>query len=190
MTDLYFYDAARAEDYPPSGEQLAAFPAFYAERYRTARAETVRQQAAGSAVLLAQVCGVISDDQLIRGEQGQIALKDDPRHIGLSHSGPLTVLAVSDVPVGVDLERVHESSEPTVRRLFPPSFREEMEEVPDASRDETFTRLWTRLEAALKLDGRGLAVPRDEFETLLRKSDLRTEKTGDYYITVATPKRS
>ena len=185
MALLYFYDAETAGDVPE--EAVAQFPAYYAARYRDANADTVRMQAAGSALLLKEHFGVISDEQLVRGEHGQLSVRGDPRHLCLSHCGPVTVLAVAETPVGVDLERVHETSEPTVRRLFPPSFQNELEGREDVERDETFTRLWTRLEAALKADGRGLSAPREDFEAILSQYDIQTEKLRDYYVSVATP---
>ncbi len=181
---LYFYDAETERDVPE--EEVARFPTLYRDRWRSAKVETVRRQAEGSARLLRQHFGVTSDEQLDRGEHGALSVKDDPRHLCLSHAGPVTVLAVSEAPVGVDLERIHTTSEPTVSRLFPPSFRQEMEGLEGEARDEAFTRLWTRLEAALKVDGRGLTAPRDEFESILAKVDLRTERMGDYYVSVAS----
>ena len=184
--ELFFYDAEAEGDV--SEETAALFPAYYAERYCFAKVDTVRQQAAGSALLLKEHFGVTSDDQLVRGDHGQLSVKDDPRFLCLSHSGPLTVLAVSDEPVGVDLERIHTVSEPTVRRVFPPSFQAEMEGVEGEERDEAFTRLWTRLEAALKLDGRGLTAPRSEFEEILKQYDIMTRQIRDHYLSVTTKK--
>ena len=185
VAHLYFYDAETEGDVPE--EVVAQFPAYYAARCRGANADTVRMQAAGSALLLKEHFGVTSDEQLVRGDHGQLSVKGDPRHLCLSHSGPVTVLAIAETPVGVDLERVHETSEPTVRRLFPPAFRQELEGREGEERDETFTRLWTRLEAALKADGRGLTAPREDFESILAQYDIQTEKTGDCYVSVATP---
>lgn len=188
MTQLYFWDAETATDYPPGEAELRAFPTFYEKRYREAKAEPVRQQACGSAILLAIHLGVTSDDQLERGEHGQLTLRKDPRHICLSHSGPVTVLAVSDAPVGVDLEHLRDIPDAIVRRFFPESFRTELEAAPEDAKPETFFRLWTRLEAALKADGRGLTAPRAEFETILSQYDLSTEQDGDLLWSIATPK--
>lgn len=182
--ELFFYDAEQEGDVTEA--QIAEFPTFYEERYRAAKVDTVRQQAAGSALLLKEHFSVTADEQLVRGEHGQLSVKDDPRFLCLSHSGPLTVLAVSDEAVGVDLERIHTISEPTVHRVFPPSFQGELESVEGEERDATFTRLWTRLEAALKLDGRGLTAPRAEFEDILSRYDITTKQIGSYYLSVAT----
>lgn len=185
---LHFWNAERSADYPPTEEQLALFPQSYAERYRNATPEEVRMGAVGSAVLLAMHLGVFSDEQLERGDHGSLSLKDDPKYICLSHSGPVTVLAVSEKPVGVDLERVGEVRETIAQRFFPASFRAELDAAPEDEKAETFYRLWTTLEAALKLDGRGLTVPPNEYEALLEQCDIRTEQHGNYVWSIATKK--
>lgn len=185
---LYFWDAEQSPDWPPTEEQVAAFPAFYATRYREAKAETVRQQACGSAFLLAMHLGATSDDQLERGAQGKPSLQDDPPCFNLSHSGAVTVLAVSDAPVGVDLEHIADVRESVARRFFPEAFRQELDAAPEDQRPETFFRLWTRLEAALKLDSRGLTAPRSEFGEILERYDIQTEQRDDLIWSIATEK--
>lgn len=188
MTHLYFWDAEQSPDWPPTEEQVRTFPASYAKRYREAKAETVRQQACGSAFLLAIHLGVTADDQLIRGGHGQLSLRDDPRFLSLSHSGTVTVLAVSDAPVGVDLEQVREAPEAIARRFFSESMKAELDAASEETKPETFFRLWTRLEAALKADGRGLTAPRPEFDDILSRYDIVTEQRDDLVWSIATPK--
>ena len=185
---MYFWDAEQSADWPPTEAQVDTFPTSYATRYREAKAESVRQQACGSAFLLAMHLGVTSDEQLKRGEHGQLSLVGDPRHISLSHSGPVTLLAVSDRPVGVDLERVTEERPHIADRFFPESFRRELDAAPEEKRPETFFRLWTRLEAALKLDSRGLTAPRSEFEEILKRYDIVTDRCDDLIWSIATEK--
>ena len=185
---MYFWDAEQSADWPPTEAQVDSFPTSYATRYREAKAESVRQQACGSAFLLAMHLGITSDEQLKRGEHGQLSLRGDPRHICLSHSGPVTVLAVSDRPVGVDLERVTEERPHIADRFFPESFRRELDAAPEEKRPETFFRLWTRLEAALKLDSRGLTAPRSEFEEILKRYDIVTDRCDDLIWSIATEK--
>ena len=185
---LYFWDAEQSADWPPTEAQVDTFPTSYATRYREAKAESVRQQACGSAFLLAMHLGVTSDEQLKRGEHGQLSLVGDPRHISLSHSGPVTVLAVSDRPVGVDLERVTEERPHIADRFFPESFRRELDAASASDRPEVFFRLWTRLEAALKRDGRGLTAPRPEFEEIVGRYAITTERNDDLIWSIATEK--
>ena len=98
------------------------------------------------------------------------------------------MLAVSDEPVGVDLEHVGEAKDAIVTRFFPESFRQELEDASEADRPAVFFRLWTRLEAALKADGRGLTAPRPEFEEILERYDIETEQRNDLIWSIATEK--
>lgn len=187
-THLYFWDAEESPDYPPTEEQLSLFPAYYEKRYRNAKKEKVRQQAAGSATLLAMHLGVTSDDDLERDSHGRLSLQDNYRHISLSHTGSVSVLAVSDRPVGVDLETIRDVPEAIAGRFFPPTFQTELAAASHLKRAELFFLLWTRLEAALKADGRGLNAPRSEFERILARYDFLTSRDGDLIWSVATEK--
>lgn len=57
-----------------------------------------------------------------------------------------------------------------------------------SERTLTFFHLWTRLEAALKADGRGLTAPRPEFEEILERYDIETEQRSDLIWSIATEK--
>ena len=57
-----------------------------------------------------------------------------------------------------------------------------------SERTLTFFHLWTRLEAALNADGRGLTAPRPEFEEILERYDLETEQRNDLIWSIATEK--
>ncbi len=57
-----------------------------------------------------------------------------------------------------------------------------------SERTLTFFHLWTRLEAALKADGRGLTAPRPEFEEILERYDIETEQRNDLIWSIATEK--
>ncbi|MBQ2436625.1 MAG: 4'-phosphopantetheinyl transferase superfamily protein, partial [Clostridia bacterium] len=132
--------------------------------------------------------GITSDEQLERGAHGKPSMQDDPPFFNLSHSGAVTVLAVSDAPVGVDLEHIADVRESVARRFFPEAFRQELDAAPEDQRPETFFRLWTRLEAALKLDSRGLTAPRSEFGEILERYDIQTEQRDDLIWSIATEK--
>lgn len=123
---------------------------------------------------------------------GALSLRDDPRHICLSHSGTLTALAVAEVPVGLDIEsaKAHPFSEAIVRRFFPEALQQRVFDAPDAERDRVFLECWTQLEAAAKLDGRGLTAPRGAFADLLACCDIATTWQGDLCVSIATWKEA
>lgn len=74
----------------------------------------------------------------------------------LSHGGNWAVCAVSDGPVGVDLEPERPLRRPVERRLTARE-QEELRMLPPDRREAGFFDLWVLKEAALKYTGQGLA---------------------------------
>ena len=89
------------------------------------------------------------------GEHGKPALADHPDiHFNLSHCRLAAICAVSDRPVGVDVETVRSFSQSLLQYSMND---EEQARILGASRpDLEFTKLWTMKEAAVKLTGTGL----------------------------------
>ena len=85
-------------------------------------------------------------------------------HFNLSHSGTLAVCAVSDRPVGADVEALTPFAPEVASFCFQPREIEWLERQAD--RDLAFTRLWTRKESYLKYLGAGLSVPMNTFSAL------------------------
>ncbi len=85
-------------------------------------------------------------------------------HFNLSHSGILAVCAVSDQPVGVDVE-VIQSANPEIGALC---FQKQELAWINQSNDpaRAFTRLWTRKESYLKRLGTGLTDDPRAFSVL------------------------
>lgn len=67
-------------------------------------------------------------------------------YFNISHSHGLVACAVSDVPVGIDVEKIRPVS-PRLLRILSPAERESVR------RDEDFFRLWTLKEALIKCQG-------------------------------------
>ena len=101
------------------------------------------------------------------GPHGKPALRDYPHiHFNLSHCRDAVVCAISDKPVGIDVESVSHYKESVARYTMN---QQEMEQILQAERpDVMFTRLWTMKEAVLKLSGEGL---RDNLKSVLTDAD-------------------
>lgn len=97
----------------------------------------------------------------------------------LSRAGPRLLLAVSAVPVGVDVERRDRDVEAGVARIaFADDERAELEHAgPDA-----FLACWTRKEAVLKALGHGLAVdPKSVSVTFLDGVEPRIRRLSEEF---------
>lgn len=79
-------------------------------------------------------------------------------HFSLSHSREVALLAVADMPVGVDIEQLPKPGvvSEIAGQLHPAESRE-LAELPEEQRPVAFGRVWTRKEAYLKGEGIGLA---------------------------------
>ncbi len=102
----------------------------------------------------------------------------------LSHSHSLCAVAVSDDPVGVDVERCREfTREHMIERSLHPSER--------GSFDGDFTRLWCRKEAAAKLTGEGIVgFPNGIDTTQYSYAEQQIPYDGEtYWLTATTGKR-
>lgn len=75
-----------------------------------------------------------------------------------SHSGELLALAVSDSPVGVDIERARPMPglDKVARRVFDAATCASIAAAPPDQRDARFFTEWTALEAHAKLHGHGV----------------------------------
>lgn len=110
----------------------------------------------------------------------------------LSHSGDWVMAAVSDRPVGCDVERVGRTRTEVVRSCLAPAERRVIESVPEGpGRDRAFCRIWVRKEAYAKAVGRGLdldfrsfSVVSEEFPAGWRCRDLAFD--GDHLGAVVT----
>jgi 4'-phosphopantetheinyl transferase len=94
------------------------------------------------------------DLEISIGSDGKPGLKDGSDcHFSIAHSGDLVLAAFAAVPLGADTEEAREvDALGLARRFFSPL---EISAVEDDS--SRFFPLWTRREAAVKADGRGLA---------------------------------
>jgi phosphopantetheinyl transferase len=109
---------------------------------------------------------------------GKPFLGESGLHFNISHSADRFLCAVGrGAEVGVDLERLVAIPEMTGvgEKCFSPAEQVELRRAPEAARIETFYRLWTRKEAAVKCRGVGLGGALTEGGAGLFFEDLHPE---------------
>ncbi len=149
-----------------AGKEEAFLPLLAPARRRAAenrRHESARLRAIAAGLLLRDVLGVREDADLVCNEFGKPALAAGSPWFNLSDGGDWAALAVADLPIGVDLEPLREDWPAGLRRCFLPDELAWLDESPTGER---FFTLWTRLEAALKAKGTGLALRGRDFPLL------------------------
>lgn len=89
------------------------------------------------------------------GEHGKPAIVGRPDiHFNMSHCREAALCALSDKPVGVDVESIGRYNESLVRYTMND---DELAQIQQSDRpDVAFIRLWTQKEAVLKLSGTGI----------------------------------
>lgn len=119
-------------------------------------------------------------------EKGKPVLRDYPHiHFNLSHSKNAVACAVSDVPVGVDVQHVAPIADKVAKRVLTAS---EYAKFKDSlTPDEYFCELWTIKESFLKQMGIGIATDLRNIEAENIKNKM-IFKGSDYFCCVCGPK--
>ncbi|MGE6632001.1 4'-phosphopantetheinyl transferase family protein [Bacillus sp. NPDC077027] len=88
-------------------------------------------------------------------------------HFNLSHSGHFVVCAVSDKPVGIDIEQVKPIDLDIAKRFFSP--QEYADLLTKSTKDQIpyFFHLWSMKESFIKLTGKGLSYGLSSFSAHL-----------------------
>ena len=117
--------------------------------------------------------------------QNALGNRIDGVDFSISHCKNAIAVALSDRPVGVDVERFRHAEEPLLQRTMNPEEQAEVRAAADTA--EAFTRLWTRKEAVLKLRGTGLVDNLHEVLADLDQIQLQTtvNKKRQYAYTLA-----
>jgi 4'-phosphopantetheinyl transferase len=139
-----------------SADELARAAAFK----RAADAAAFIARRAALRRILADRLGVApADVHLITSPYGKPMLADGFPHFSLSHRRGISIIAVADAQIGVDLEFADSQIEidAIAARFFAPDEREALRLLPDDERCDLFFRLWTRKEAFVKASGVGIS---------------------------------
>ena len=119
-------------------------------------------------------------------ENGKPVLKDSGVCFNLSHSGERVMCAVSDDPVGCDVELMRPIKKNIAKRFF---FGSEYERIAGAKTEEErldlFFRYWTLKESFMKATGLGFKLPLDEFCISIGKEKISVSHKVDrneYYF--------
>lgn len=116
-------------------------------------------------------------------EHGKPILKEHPDiHFSLSHCRMAVACAVSDRPVGIDIESIRSYKEELVAYVLNEA---DLQEVKQAERpDVEFIKRWTQKEAFLKLTGKGISNAMKELDMSGTWSHTEVCLENDYVWTV------
>lgn len=184
-----------------AGRQKEIIPhvsAYYVDKYTTISEKGVKtgsNRLCGTAnqellagYMLYKYLGISSDDQLVRNEHGKPEIADGTAFFNLAHSGPYVVLAISDRPVGVDIEHTKRMSFKVAKRIMRKEQLDRLEGFENES--EAFqielTKYWTQYEAIMKLVGTGFSGELDDETMEAYEKRVVFRELEDYVIAVVT----
>ena len=97
--------------------------------------------------------------EILRDEMGKPYFKECELHFNVSHSGEYLAIAVSEHPVGVDIQ------EPKLIKdgMFEKVVRPEEQCLIGGERQKDFLRLWSLKESFVKAEGKGLRISMKDY---------------------------
>ena len=107
--------------------------------------------------------------EILKDEMGKPYLKNNEVYFNVSHSGEYLALAISESPVGIDIQEPKNIRDGLYRKVVQPAEQSLIGE----KRQENFLRLWSLKESFVKAEGKGLRIP---------MKDYYFEKENDQYF--------
>lgn len=115
--------------------------------------------------LICDYLGIANEElQIMQNAYGKPILQGNKGlHFNHSHSGQWIVSAISDAPVGIDIEQMSDIDLGIADRFFSEQEVMDLREIPLEVRFDYFFELWTMKESYIKAEGRGLSLPLSSF---------------------------
>ena len=98
--------------------------------------------------------GVENCPPILKDEYGKPYIENHEVEFNVSHSGEYLAIAVSEFPVGVDIQEPKNIKDGMFRKVV----QEEETELIGDNRQKDFLRLWTLKESFVKAEGKGLRI--------------------------------
>lgn len=102
----------------------------------------------------------------------------------LSHSGELVICAISQKPVGCDIEQLNDAPKCVVEHAFSVAEKEYLQQFSGVAYNREFFRIWTKKESFLKMTGMGIRVPLHTLE--IKGCYLKEYEIPGYQVTVCS----
>lgn len=120
----------------------------------------------------------IADLKFTYNKYGKPFIKNEGVYFNASHSGDWVVCAISEYPVGVDVEEVKKADLTIAKRFFSENEYTYILGKEESKRLECFFELWTLKESYIKAVGKGLFIPLSSFSIVNLNDNKRVEING------------
>lgn len=167
MIKVYMTNITNCADPKECPEQADGLPIERRERILRYTKEESRRQGLASSLLLQHVLQLYGKSfQDIRYGQNKKP-EVEGLHFNISHSHEIVVCAVSDLPVGCDVEKIGEMREKIVSHFFTSKEIMYLNQYEGIEKENEFYRLWTMKESYMKMTGEGMKLSLKRIEFIL-----------------------
>ncbi len=156
-----------------------SFPDILKTKVRNRVGEDRKKMCIAEYFSLKQMLGCENLDDLKLSENGKPYIENE-KFFNISNSEDLFCIAVSDVPVGVDIQKIIRYDQKLAKRICSESEFDSLNEVKD--KDLELTKLWTKKEAFIKCRGETIG---QDLKGLLEDTkgyDFQFSTHGDFVI--------
>ncbi|MBR4720559.1 MAG: 4'-phosphopantetheinyl transferase superfamily protein [Clostridia bacterium] len=130
---------------------------------------------------IAEILGKRAEDLIFETKKsGKPFCKNADVEFSISHSGDYSVCAVSDKPIGIDIQKIVPYNEKIAKRVCSEEELAIIETSGDKSRE--FIKIWTKKEAALKRDEKSIFS--SDIKNCLIDKAVKTIEFQDYIVSI------
>ena len=184
MVKVYVTDIFELPDPKECPEILAGLPDARVQKTLRYRQLKDRKQSFGAGLLLKKCLEEyhINIEDIRYGKHGKPEIEGI--YFNLSHSHDMVVLAVSNRPIGCDIEKVGKIRDGIAKHYFTDNEVRYLEQYDGDKKREEFYHLWTMKESYMKMTGEGSSLSLKSFEFEIR-DNVKVYRDGnlcDCYI--------
>ena len=198
MMNYYLLDASALPDPKEAAESLTGIPNWRCDYILRYLRPCDRKLSLGAWRLMESSLKRhgFSAENVVIGKNGK--MECEGIYFNISHSADMVLCAVSDTPVGCDIEKVTNAPMEVAERYFSEKERRYIAVAKNsADANRRFFRLWTMKESYMKMTGEGMSLSPDRLETdpdglsilrdgILQSCVLQNSAIDDYEISICT----
>ncbi len=178
MVEVYLMNIKELPDPFENAEVLGGLPETAREKILRHAHEKGRKECLGARLLekLALQKHGVSMESITYGQYGKPEVNGI--YFNISHSKDYVICAVSEKPVGCDIEKVEAARMNVAKKAFTAKEQAYMDGVSEPKKAEAFYRLWTMKESYLKMTGEGMHFPLKQVQLQLGEGEICVLRDG------------
>lgn len=183
MMDYYFQNVTFLPDPKEEKAALSGIPDWRCQYILKYLRASDRKLSLGAWRLLEDVL----EQHGISAENVTIGANGKPEcegiYFNLSHSADMVMCAISDVPVGCDIEKINDAPLEVAEQFFSEKERRYIAGTETVrERNSRFFQLWTMKESYLKMTGEGMDLSPDRIEIALQTQTILRDSVPQFCI--------